>query len=201
MSPYGSSKLMTEVMLQDAGKAHGVNHVILRYFNVAGADPQLRTGQSTPDATHLIKVAVQAALGIRKGIEVFGTDYPTPDGTCIRDYIHVTDLVRAHVAALMHLRGGGESLTLNCGYGRGYSVLEVIEAVQRAAGNRFPVELSARRPGDPAVIVADAARLRAAFGWLPHFDDLDDIVAHALAWERRLLAGQNHADRTQAART
>jgi UDP-glucose 4-epimerase len=201
MSPYGSSKLMTEVMLQDAGKAHGVNHVILRYFNVAGADPQLRTGQSTPDATHLIKVAVQAALGIRKGIEVFGTDYPTPDGTCIRDYIHVTDLVRAHVAALMHLRGGGESLTLNCGYGRGYSVLEVIEAVQRAAGHRFPVDLSARRPGDPAVIVADAARLRAAFGWLPHFDDLDGIVAHALAWERRLLAGQNHADRTQAART
>jgi UDP-glucose 4-epimerase len=187
MSPYGSSKLMTETMLQDVGRAHGLDHVILRYFNVAGADPQLRTGQSTPEATHLIKVAVQAALGIRPGMDVFGTDYPTPDGTCIRDYIHVTDLVRAHTAALAYLRRGGASVTLNCGYGRGYSVLEVVEAVQRAAGHRFPVRLTDRRPGDPAVIVADASRLRATLEWQPQLDDLDRIVAHALAWERRLV--------------
>jgi UDP-glucose 4-epimerase len=189
MSPYGTSKLMTEAMLKDVGAAHGMRYVILRYFNVAGADPQLRTGQSTPDATHLIKVAVQAALGLRPEMEVFGTDYPTPDGTCIRDYIHVTDLVRAHAAALEHLRRGGASLTLNCGYGKGYSVLEVIEAVQRAAGDRFPVRRVGRRPGDPAVIVADGNRLRATLGWQPQFDDLDRIVAHALAWERRLANG------------
>ena len=199
MSPYGSSKLMTETMLRDVGMAHGMRYVILRYFNVAGADPQLRTGQSTPEATHLIKVAVQAALGVRPGMDVFGTDYPTPDGTCIRDYIHVTDLVRAHAAALAHLRGGGESLTLNCGYGRGYSVLEVIEAVQRAAGHRFPVRLSDRRAGDPAVIVADAGRLRAMLGWQPQFDDLDRIVAHALAWERRLAGGPGPAKARRAA--
>jgi UDP-glucose 4-epimerase len=186
MSPYGRSKLMTEMMLEDAGAAHDLPHVILRYFNVAGADPQLRTGQSTPEATHLIKVAVQAALGARPGLDVFGTDYPTPDGTCIRDYIHVTDLVAAHAAALAHLRKGGASLTLNCGYGRGHSVLEVIEAVRRAAGHDFPVRRTGRRPGDPAAIVADPQRLREAFGWRPQFDDLDRIVAGALAWERRL---------------
>jgi UDP-glucose 4-epimerase len=188
MSPYGMSKLMTEVMLQDVGVAHSLHYVILRYFNVAGADPQQRTGQSTPAATHLIKVAVQTALGLRPAIDVFGTDYPTPDGTCVRDYIHVTDLVRAHAAALAHLRAGGDSQTLNCGYGRGYSVLEVIEAVQRASGNRFPVRLGERRPGDPAAIVANAERLRALFGWQPQFDDLDRIVADALAWEQRLAA-------------
>jgi UDP-glucose 4-epimerase len=189
MSPYGTSKLMTEMMLKDVGAAYGLRYVILRYFNVAGADPQLRTGQSTPAATHLIKVAVQTALGLRPQLEVFGTDYPTPDGTCIRDYIHVTDLVRAHAVALGHLRGGGESLTLNCGYGHGYSVLEVIEAVRRAAGHDFPVRLSGRRAGDPAAIVADAGRLRAMLGWEPQWDDLDRIVAHALAWEQRLVEG------------
>jgi UDP-glucose 4-epimerase len=186
MSPYGTSKLMTELMLRDTGAAHGLRYVVLRYFNVAGADPQLRTGQSTPDATHLIKIVVQTALGLRAQMDVFGTDYPTPDGTCIRDYIHVTDLVRAHAAALAHLRRGGESLTLNCGYGRGYSVLEVIEAVQRAAGHRINVRHAGRRAGDPAAIVADATRLRTMLGWQPQFDDLDRIVALALAWERKL---------------
>src|SRR5208282_4081879 len=139
MSPYGSSKLMTEIMLRDAGAAHGLDTVILRYFNVAGADPQMRTGQSTRGATHLIKVAVETALGKRAGIDVFGTDYPTPDGTCIRDYIHVTDLVTAHCDALRHLRAGAPALTLNCGYGHGASVLEVIRAVKQASGVDFKV--------------------------------------------------------------
>jgi UDP-glucose 4-epimerase len=187
-SPYGSSKLMTEVMLRDAGRAHGLNHVVLRYFNVAGADPALRTGQSTPDATHLIKVAVQTALGLRPKMAVFGTDYPTPDGTCVRDYIHVADLVDAHFAALAHLRAGGASATFNCGYGRGFSVLDVIAAVKRAMGHDFAVELAPRRPGDPAAIVADSTRLRSTLGWAPRWDDLDAIVAHALAWERKLIA-------------
>jgi UDP-glucose 4-epimerase len=186
MSPYGTSKLMTELMLRDVGAAHGLRYVALRYFNVAGADSQLRTGQSTPEATHLIKVAVQTALGLRPQLEVFGTDYPTPDGTCIRDYIHVTDLVNAHAVALAHLRRGGESLTLNCGYGRGYSVLEVIGAVERAVGHRINVRHAGRRAGDPAVIVADPAKLRAMLGWQPQFADLDRIVSDALAWERKL---------------
>jgi UDP-glucose 4-epimerase len=188
VSPYGWSKLMTEIMLRDAGSAYNLGHVILRYFNVAGADPKLRTGQSTPEATHLIKVAVQAALGLRERLEVFGIDYPTPDGTCVRDYIHVTDLARAHLAALNHLRQGGTSLTLNCGYGRGYSVLEVIEAVKRAAGRNFPVKLGPRRPGDAMSIVASAARIREQLSWMPQFDDLDTMVGHALAWEHRLMA-------------
>ncbi len=187
VSPYGWSKLMTEVMLRDAGAAHGLGHVILRYFNVAGADPRLRTGQSTPEATHLIKVALQAALGQRSHLDVFGTDYPTPDGTCVRDYIHVTDLAHAHRAALEHLRAGGESLTLNCGYGRGSSVLEVIEAVNRAARRPVPVRMAARRPGDAVSIVAEAAHIRERLNWRPQWDDLDTIVAHALAWERRLM--------------
>jgi UDP-glucose 4-epimerase len=186
LSPYGWSKLMTEVMLRDAGAAHRLGHVVLRYFNVAGADPQGRTGQSTPNATHLIKVAVQTALGMRGGLEVFGTDYPTPDGTCVRDYIHVTDLARAHGAALAYLRAGGADATLNCGYGRGYSVLEVVEAVRRAAGRDFPVRMAARRAGDPAAIVAKAERMRELFDWRPAWDNLDAIVVHALAWERRL---------------
>jgi UDP-glucose 4-epimerase len=185
VSPYGWSKLMTEVMLRDAGAAHGLGHVILRYFNVAGADPKGRTGQSTPEATHLVKVAVQAALGLRKGLDVFGTDYPTPDGTCVRDYIHVTDLARAHVAALRYLRNGGESTTLNCGYGRGYSVLEVIDAVKRAAGRDFAVNRAPHRAGDPVSVVAAAARIRDLLGWTPQLDDLDTIVGHALAWEVR----------------
>jgi UDP-glucose 4-epimerase len=186
MSPYGSSKLMTEIMLRDTAAAHGLKYVVLRYFNVAGADPQLRTGQSTVGATHLIKVAVETALGLRPQMDVYGTDYDTPDGTCIRDYIHVTDLARAHSDALAHLRQGGASETFNCGYGHGYSVLEVIEAVKRASGRDFPVRLAARRPGDPAAIVADASRIRKMLGWAPQFDDLDTIVKHALAWERRL---------------
>jgi UDP-glucose 4-epimerase len=187
VSPYGWSKLMTEVMLRDAGAAHGLGHAILRYFNVAGADPKLRTGQSTPKATHLIKVAVQTVLGARGQLDVFGTDYPTPDGTCVRDYIHVTDLARAHRAALDYLRKGGDNVTLNCGYGRGYSVLQVIEAVRRAAGRDFPVRMAARRPGDPAVLVAEASRIRRLLDWTPELDDLDTIVRHALAWERRLM--------------
>jgi UDP-glucose 4-epimerase len=185
MSPYGSSKLMTEIMLRDAAAAHGLSYLILRYFNVAGADPRMRTGQSTKGATHLIKVAVETALGLRPQIEVFGTDYETADGTCIRDYIHVADLVRAHSDALRHLRGGGASVTLNCGYGRGFSVLEVLDTVKRASGVDFKVVTSGRRPGDPAAIVADSRRIRALLGWAPQFDDLETIVAHALKWERR----------------
>jgi len=189
MSPYGNSKLMSEIMLKDVAAAHGLAYVILRYFNVAGGDPKLRTGQSTVGATHLIKVAVETALGLRPQIEVFGTDYDTPDGTCIRDYIHVSDLVRAHSDALAYLRRGGASETFNCGYGHGYSVLEVIEAVKRASGRDFAVRLAARRAGDPASIVADAARIRAQLDWTPQLDNLDTIVTHALAWERK-LAGQ-----------
>jgi UDP-glucose 4-epimerase len=186
MSPYGSSKLMTEIMLRDVGAAYGLRYMILRYFNVAGADPHGRAGQSTQGATHLIKVAVETALGLRPRMEVFGTDYATPDGTCIRDYIHVSDLVRAHSDALAHLRGGGTSLTLNCGYGRGFSVLEVVDAVKRVSGVDFNVEFTGRRAGDPARIVADSDRIRAVLGWQPQFDDLHTIVSHALAWERTL---------------
>jgi UDP-glucose 4-epimerase len=185
-SPYGSSKLMSEIMLRDAGIAHGLRHVILRYFNVAGADPLGRTGQSTRGATHLIKVAVETALGRRQKIDVFGADYPTPDGTCIRDYIHVSDLASAHSDALAYLRDGGASVTLNCGYGRGFSVLDVIDTVKRVAGVDFKVELAPRRPGDPTQIVAACDRVRSALGWQPRFDDLQTIVAHALAWERKL---------------
>ncbi|MBN8937317.1 MAG: UDP-glucose 4-epimerase GalE, partial [Rhizobiales bacterium] len=187
MSPYGASKMMTEMMLRDASAAYELGHVVLRYFNVAGADPQGRTGQSTPNATHLIKVAVQTALGRRKHIDVFGTDYPTADGTCIRDYIHVTDLVGAHSAALAHLRAGGENATLNCGYGQGYSVLDVIAAVKRASGREFEVRFAGRRPGDPAAIVADARRIGELLGWRPKLDDLDTIVRHAYAWEQGLV--------------
>jgi UDP-glucose 4-epimerase len=187
ISPYGWSKLMSETMLRDAGRAHDLRHVILRYFNVAGGDPNGRTGQSSKDATHLIKVAVETALGLRPKLQVFGTDYQTPDGTCIRDYIHVTDLVRAHSDALRHLRSDGKSLTLNCGYGHGFSVLEVIEAVKRAAGADFEVEMAPRRAGDPALIVADSRAARAMLGWQPRFDDLSVIVIHALAWERELM--------------
>jgi UDP-glucose 4-epimerase len=186
MSPYGSSKLMTEIMLRDAGAAHELRYVILRYFNVAGADPMLRTGQSTRGATHLIKVAVETALGVRPSIEVHGTDYPTPDGTCIRDYIHVTDLCRAHIDALRYLRADGASVTLNCGYGHGFSVLEVIETVKKVSGVDFSVQLGPRRAGDPARIVAACERARSLLGWQPQLDDLATIVGHALAWERKL---------------
>jgi UDP-glucose 4-epimerase len=188
MSPYGSSKLMTEIMLADTSRAHNFRYVALRYFNVAGADPKGRSGQSTPHATHLIKVACEAALGKRHHMEVFGTDYETPDGTCIRDYIHVSDLARAHSMSLAHLRRGGRSVTFNCGYGHGYSVLDVIEAVKRVSGRNFAVVTAERRPGDPAAIVAESSKIQAALGWAPRFDDLDTIVAHALAFERQLAS-------------
>ena len=187
ISPYGWSKLMTEIMLRDAGSAHGLEHVILRYFNVAGADPRRRTGQSTKAATHLIKVAVETVLGLRAKLDVFGDDYPTPDGTCIRDYIHVSDLVRAHADALRYLRSGAPSLTLNCGYGHGFSVLEVIEAVKRVSAVDFKVDIAPRRAGDPAQIVAHSERARGKLGWQPRYDDLSTIVRDALAWERELM--------------
>jgi UDP-glucose 4-epimerase len=188
ISPYGASKLMSEWMLRDTSAAHGLGYVTLRYFNVAGADPMLRSGQASPLSTHLIKVASEAALGKRARIDVFGDDYPTPDGTCLRDYIHVTDLALAHVEALRHLRHGGGNLTLNCGYGLGYSVLEVIDAVKRVSGTDFPVRMCPRRPGDPAAIVARADRIRETLGWEPQYDDLTTIVRHALAWERKISA-------------
>ena len=188
MSPYGSSKLMTEIMLADTAHAHDFRFVALRYFNVAGADPQGRSGQSTPKATHLIKVACETAIGKRAQIEVFGTDYPTPDGTCVRDYIHVKDLARAHMAALGHLRNGGQSNIFNCGYSKGFSVHEVIAAVKRVSGTNFNVKLSPRRAGDPAAIVAASAKIRSELGWTPEHDDLDTIVAQALAWEKRVDA-------------
>jgi len=187
MSPYGSSKLMTEIMLRDASIAHGIKHVILRYFNVAGADPEGRTGQSTKGATHLIKVAVETALGRRAKMDIFGTDYPTGDGTCVRDYIHVGDLAAAHLDALRYLRAGGASITANCGYGRGYSVREVIDTVKQVSGCDFRVDISPRRPGDPASIVAASDRARTALGWKPRYADLAVIVGHALAWERKLM--------------
>ena len=186
ISPYGWSKLMTEIMLRDAAKAHGLNYVILRYFNVAGADPRCRTGQSSVGATHLIKVAVETALGLRPKLEVFGLDYPTPDGSCIRDYIHVSDLTRAHSDALRQLRSGGSSRTLNCGYGHGFSVLEVLETVKRVSGVDFKVEDAARREGDPASIIANSQQARTVLGWEPCYDNLATIVTHALAWERDL---------------
>jgi len=192
ISPYGTSKLMTETMLRDSHAAYGLQYVALRYFNVAGADPQGRSGQSTPRATHLIKVACQTALGQRGHMDVFGTDYDTPDGTCLRDYIHVSDLIAAHVDALSHLRKGGESGIFNCGYGKGYSVLEVIKAVQKAHGAGFQVNMGPRRAGDPAAIVAGADRVRQVLGWQPKYDDLDLIVNSALAWEQR-LASRNAA--------
>jgi UDP-glucose 4-epimerase len=186
ISPYGWSKLMTEIMLRDAGTAHDLRYVILRYFNVAGADPKCRTGQSTINATQLIKVAVEAALGLRAKLDIYGSDYSTPDGTCIRDYIHVSDLVRAHLDGLRYLRDGGASVTLNCGYGHGFSVREVVEMVKRVSGIDFKVEIAPRRTGDPAQIVAASDRARAILGWTPQYDDLATIIAQALAWERKL---------------
>ena len=187
LNPYGASKLMTETMLHDVAAAHPFNFCALRYFNVAGADPDGRTGQSTAAATHLIKVAVEAALGKRSEVVIFGDDYATADGTGVRDYIHVTDLARAHVAALERLVvEPAQSLTLNCGYGRGYSVLEVLDAVDRVAGSKVPRRVASRRPGDPAALVADNSRILAALKWRSKYADLETIVGHALSWERKL---------------
>ena len=186
MSPYGRSKLMVEWMLADAGRAHDLRYVVLRYFNVAGADPNGRLGQSTPNATHLIKRAVQTALGRHNSLDIFGKDYPTRDGTCLRDYIQVTDLIDAHLAALAYLREGGPSLVCNCGYGRGYSVKEVVEVVKRVSGVDFTVHVVGRRPGDPAAIVAQADLIRRELNWRPQRDNLEAIVKQALDWERRL---------------
>ena len=185
LSPYGMSKLMSEQMLRDTSAAYGLNHVILRYFNVAGADPAGRLGQSTPNATHLIKVALETALGRRSHMSIYGNDYPTSDGTCVRDYIHVSDLANAHLAALDHLRRGGESSTLNCGYGKGYSVKQVVDTVRKVAGVDFEVQHAPRRAGDPASIVADSDRLM-RLGWKPELNDLGTIVQHAYDWEKKL---------------
>jgi UDP-glucose 4-epimerase len=187
LSPYGSSKLMTEIMLHDVASAYDIDYVVLRYFNVAGADPLGRVGLATAGATHLMKIAVEAATGQRAKVDVYGTDYPTPDGSCIRDFIHVSDLVEAHRAALTYLRAGGSSITLNCGYGRGYSVLETIEAVKRVSGRNIVVQHAPRRPGDIMTMIADTKSMRAILDWTPRFDNLDTIAAHALAWEEKLL--------------
>ena len=186
INPYGTSKLMTEWMLRDLAAAGGPSFVTLRYFNVAGCDPSGRIGQSTPNATLLVKVACEAAVGRRSHVAVFGTDYETPDGTGVRDYIHVEDLARAHLDALAWLRRGGRSLTLNCGYGHGYSVREVLGAVERAAGKPLRVTEEPRRPGDPPVLIAEAGAIRETLGWTPRYDDLDTIVRTSLEWERKI---------------
>jgi len=193
INPYGASKLMTEWMLRDLGAAGGPRHVVLRYFNVAGCDPDGVIGQSTPNATLLVKVACEAAVGRRPGVSIFGTDYPTPDGTGLRDYIHVSDLARAHIDALTYLRDGGESTTLNCGYGHGFSVREVIKAVEDANGAPLVVTEEQRRPGDPAELVAVAERIRTTLGWSPEHADLDQIVRTSLEWERKIAAGDPRA--------
>jgi UDP-glucose 4-epimerase len=187
INPYGWSKLMSEQMLRDVAAVTPLAYVALRYFNVAGADPGGRIGQSTPEATHLIKVAAEHVVGKRKEISIFGTDYDTPDGTCVRDYIHIEDLAAAHLQALDYLRGGGGSTTLNCGYGKGFSVREVLQEVERVSGTRLNVIESGRREGDPPQLVAAARRIRDTLSWTPRHEDLAGIVATALAWEKRLL--------------
>lgn len=187
INPYGTSKLMSELMLRDLAAATKLRYVSLRYFNVAGSDSDGRIGQSTREATLLVKVACQAAVGKRDQISVFGTDYPTPDGTGVRDYIHVEDLATAHLKALDYLRADGASATLNCGYGHGYSVREVLASVQRISGQKLKVVESPRRAGDPPVLVARADRIRSVLGWRPRLDDLDTIVRTSLNWERRLI--------------
>ncbi|MHA6690657.1 UDP-glucose 4-epimerase GalE [Devosia sp. A449] len=187
MSPYGRSKLMTEWMLADVAAAHPMTFGVLRYFNVAGADPAKRSGQSSPLATHLIKVACQTALGQRDKMDIFGTDYETPDGTCIRDYIHVTDLIAAHALLLKHLRQGGQSTTLNCAYGQGFSVRQVVDMVRDVSGVNFRAEEGPRRAGDPASITATGAKVRQQLGWVPRHDDLREIVQSAYDWERHLM--------------
>ncbi len=186
INPYGTSKLMSEWMLRDLSAATDLNHVILRYFNVAGCDPEGRIGQSTAKATLLTKVACEAAVGKREAVYIFGTDYPTPDGTGVRDYIHVEDLAAAHLCALNYLRSGGDSTTLNCGYGHGYSVREVLDAVAQANGQPLNIQEEGRRAGDPPQLIAGADRIRKTLGWEPQYDDLDTIVRTSLAWERKL---------------
>ncbi len=187
INPYGRTKLMSEWVIEDTAAAHpGFSYVILRYFNVAGADPAGRIGQCTPNATHLIKVASQAALGRREALHIFGTDYDTPDGTCIRDYIHVADLAAAHVLALRHLEAGNPSGIFNCGYGHGYSVREIAAAVKRVSGVDFPVVQSGRRAGDPPALISDPSRIRATMNWVPAHDDIDAIARSAHAWEMGL---------------
>jgi UDP-glucose 4-epimerase len=186
INPYGRSKLMCEWMLEDVAAAHPLRYVALRYFNVAGADPAGRIGQSTPQATHLIKVACEHAVGKRDAVSIFGTDYDTPDGTGVRDYIHVEDLADAHLKALDYLRAGGAPAALNCGYGRGFSVREVLAMVEKVAGRKLVVREEARRAGDPPTLVARAERIRTVLGWEPMHQDLEGIVRTALAWERRL---------------
>ena len=190
INPYGSSKLMAEQMLRDACAASDMRHIILRYFNVAGCDPDGEIGQSTEGATLLIKVACEAATGKRDGVHVFGTDYDTPDGTGIRDYIHVQDLAAAHSGAMKYLNGGGESATLNCGYGHGYSVREVLDTVQQVAGQKLNIVESDRRAGAPPSLIADCSRLRSMLDWAPHHEKLEQIVKDALFWERKIAAKQ-----------
>ncbi|HHL44993.1 MAG TPA: UDP-glucose 4-epimerase GalE [Gammaproteobacteria bacterium] len=191
INPYGTSKLMSEWMLRDLSAASDLNHVILRYFNVAGSDPEGRIGQCTPNATLLVKVACEVATGKRDSIKIFGTDYPTKDGTGVRDYIHVDDLARAHLDALDYLRQGGESTLVNCGYGHGYSVREVLDAVQRVNGEPLNIVEQPRRAGDPPQLIAGAERIRNLFGWKPRYDDLDFIVKTSLDWEKVLQSGNN----------
>ena len=186
INPYGASKRMVEQVLQDVSHASGLRYVALRYFNVAGADPHARIGQKYKDATHLITVSLRAALGLRNELKIFGTDYETPDGTCIRDYIHVDDLIDAHVLALDHLSRGGESRIFNCGYGHGYSVKEVVKEVKSVTGIDFPVKETDRREGDPPALVADSSLIRKELGWKPRYDDLAFIIRTAWEWEKKL---------------
>ena len=186
INPYGASKMMAERALADIAAAAGMRHAILRYFNVAGADADARIGEATPNNSHLIKVACETALGLRPGMRINGTDYPTPDGTCVRDYVHVDDLARAHLLALEHLAAGEDRITANCGYGHGFSVREVLDTVRRVSGVEFPIEEGPRRPGDPPVLVAETSRIRTQLGWEPRHDDLEYIVRTAWRWEQRL---------------
>lgn len=188
INPYGRTKLVTEWALQDASRVHDLRVAALRYFNVAGADPRGRSGECQPVASHLVKIAAEVAVGARDGMSLYGDDYDTPDGTCVRDYIHVSDLADAHLAALRHLETGGESVTLNCGYGHGYSVRQVLDKIGEVLGRALPLSVAPRRPGDPPLLVADARRIRETLGWASKHDDLGKIVASAIAWEKKLLA-------------
>lgn len=188
INPYGTSKMMTELALRDVAAVTGLRYVALRYFNVAGADPQTRIGQRYKEATHLITLALRTALGLREALQIFGTDYATPDGTCIRDYIHVDDLINAHLDALAFLSDGGPSRVFNCGYGRGYSVREVVEMAKKVTGIAFPVREAERRAGDPPALVADSTRIRSELGWRPSGDDLEFIIRSAWEWEQKRLA-------------